>query len=58
MLCYFQITNMKLKMQPTLYFQKKLATEIKIPGFFRKCIVGYIFNSVELIITRGPSPVC
>jgi hypothetical protein len=29
-----------IKIQPTLYFRKKLATDIKMSGFFRKCIVG------------------
>jgi hypothetical protein len=40
-----------LKMQPTLHFRKKLAIEIKISSFFRKCIVGCILNYVRLIIT-------
>jgi hypothetical protein len=34
-------------MQPTLYFRKKLATVIKMSGFFWKCIV------VESIIPSG-----
>jgi hypothetical protein len=38
-------------MQPTLHFRKKLAIEIKISSFFRKCIVGCILNYVRLIIT-------
>jgi hypothetical protein len=42
----------ELKMQPTPHFRKKLAIEIKISSFVRKCIVGCIFNSVGLIITR------
>jgi hypothetical protein len=43
----------ELKIQATLlHFRKKLATEIKMSGFFRKCIVGCIFYSVGLIITR------
>jgi hypothetical protein len=42
----------ELKMQPTLHFRKKLAVEIQISSFFRKCIVGCIFDSVGLIITR------
>jgi hypothetical protein len=39
-------------MQPTLYFRKKPATVIKKSGFFWKCIVGWIYYSVRLIITR------
>jgi hypothetical protein len=42
----------ELKMQLTPHFRKKLAIEIKISSFVRKCIVGCIFNSVGLIITR------
>jgi hypothetical protein len=42
----------ELKKQLTLHFRKKLAIEIKISSFIRKCIVGCIFNSVGFIITR------
>jgi hypothetical protein len=40
-------------MQPTIHFRKKLDILISsIACFFRKCIVGCIFNSVGLIFTR------
>jgi uncharacterized membrane protein YcgQ (UPF0703/DUF1980 family) len=45
-------------MQPTLHFRKKLASEIKISGFFRKCIVGCILNSFGLYFAHGPSCRC
>jgi hypothetical protein len=31
-----------------------LGTAIEISSYFRRCIVGCIFNSVGLVITRGP----
>jgi hypothetical protein len=42
----------ELKMQLTIHFQKKLDILTSVASFFRKCSVGCIFNSVELIITR------
>jgi hypothetical protein len=42
----------EFKMQRTIHFRKKLDILISIASFFRKCIVGCIFNSVGLIITR------
>jgi hypothetical protein len=43
----------ELKMQPTIHLQSKLGHgREKFPGLLRKCIVGCIFNSVGLIITR------
>jgi hypothetical protein len=42
----------ELKMQPTIHFRKKLDIFISIASFFRKCIVGCIFNSAGHITTR------
>jgi hypothetical protein len=42
----------ELKMQPTIHFQKKRDILISVASSFRKCIMGCIFNSVGLIITR------
>jgi hypothetical protein len=38
-------------MQPTLYFRKKLATAIKMSGFFLYCGLNLLFR-VRRIITR------
>jgi hypothetical protein len=48
------MSTTELKIQPTIHFQKKPAILISVASFFRKCSVGCIFNSVGLIITRGP----
>jgi hypothetical protein len=40
-------------MHPTLYFRKKLATVIKMSGFFEIVLwVEFTYYSVRLIITR------
>jgi hypothetical protein len=48
------MSTTELKIQPTIHFQKKPPILISVASFFRKCSVGCIFNSVGLIITRGP----
>jgi hypothetical protein len=41
------------EMQPTIHFQSKLGHSTRpYPGSLSKCIVGCIFNSLGLIITR------
>jgi hypothetical protein len=43
----------ELKMQPTIHLQKKPEYSPRpYPGVVYKCIVGCIFDSVGLIITR------
>jgi hypothetical protein len=42
----------RIKMQPTIHFQKKPDILISVACFFRKCSVGCIFYSVGPIITR------
>jgi hypothetical protein len=47
------MSPMELKMQPTIQLQSKPEYgREKYPGLPYKCIVGCIFNSVWLIITR------
>jgi hypothetical protein len=46
----------ELKMQPTIYLERKAGNgHGKYPALRSKCIVGCIFNSVGLIITRESS---
>jgi hypothetical protein len=43
----------ELKMQPTIHLERKTGFgRGKYPAVHSKCIVGCIFNSVGLIITR------
>jgi hypothetical protein len=45
----------ELKMQPAIHLQNKAGYDYgrgQYPGLQSQCIVGYIFNSVGLIITR------
>jgi hypothetical protein len=47
------MSTTELKMQPTIHLQSKPGYgREEFPGLLCKCIVGCIFNSVGLIITR------
>jgi hypothetical protein len=50
------MSSMELKMQPTIHLENKAGHLPRPNPVLRsKCIVGCVFNSVELIITRESS---
>jgi hypothetical protein len=53
------MTPTELKMQPTIHLEGKAAyLSRRYPALRSKCIVGCIFNSVGLIITREIPCIC